>query len=831
MSRKIAFVLITVALLFTWVHAATYVLSASPDGNAPIYVNDDLKITLNKKDGHSRVLLDDESHSPSTLPPVVFEASKGDEIEIEATDTTEPAELKKSHLPDPHGHKELSPIYLVNRDTGESVCIFAGLPEMNSSWKGTDTFVSLTYTIGTPTRIYCLSSSSTGCVKVEVSDDLPLIKITSSGYTAEIHPDTDGKPRSNFLINVVLPVYEDENPEFELELSNVYKDSYSTPLYLVPHDGGQPVTILGYTIFVDGDCEDYTTCPEVVFYSFDDVVETSTDYVASNSGFSVKFSDLDSDDYYGFYADLRVLESPVFLYVFFTDTDGRNVFLTDRGFSYQGFPIQLVSDVRGPVEIPAKQNWLENMFIAGTYAVGVADLDGDYVKSYNFTIDTLEKDIENVSLDFDYEQGYDVVPSEEEVDADRIFLFKNLEGETAGSSSFTFEYEEGNSTVSCTVYPVESAAIKSGFIARPVTTTDFTGMFVMGAYCVTDNDTFVEPNAVMDRYLMGVNIKEKNSERLIFMKNALKKGNKIFIYTKYPLMNVTDAQLIGYSFEVLTKRGASTVWTSPVYAASISPVNYYAESPEGYDSGALLNVEVTEGGSVYYSLEFGLDVKDREDQPPPSGFVNVWLFVDLDNDGKMDMKVKMEEVAPGQFRSTVPLVSGTAGESNTISYSFYAQTKDGKPVTGLLLQKTFDLSFASSNYPVALKIGGNRHLVLGSRTSFTFSAQSGQMLHDENVDVYLGLYKKGRGTVWFIDRIPGAGVPGTSAVKKPLVANVKLSLFRKAVSATFPVEIPSPYSLEGAFYPGEYAWILEMDNHDTGERIAYAVFPFEVEAW
>ncbi len=810
--------------------SAKFILSSSPDGISPIKVNDDIKIQLTRKN-QEIILVDDESQSPSEIPPVIFEAENGDVLEIEAMDTTEPADIEPSKLPKTKGYKELSPIYLVNMYTGRAICIFGGLSKRNSSWKGSDTFVKLSYTIGTPTKTYCLSSVPNGCKEIEVSDDLPLLKIASSVYSIEIHPDTDGKPRTKFSMNIVLPIVGDEKPTVEISLTNIYKDAYSTPIYLVPMDSiGSSIQLLGYPIFISGDCKSYTSCQEVTFYSFEGFIDLSGTYMEATD-FVAEFSDFMDPRYYGFFADISLLkEPPVPMYVYFTNPDGKNVFLTDSGFSYIGMPIEVYGSIKGPVIFPVDESLEENILLAGNYLVNVADLRGKYIASYNFTIDTNERDIKSISEDFEY--SYFSPESKGLIDTDEEFLMKNLATSTGVVEGYTFGFQEGNSTYACTLYPVKSSSIHNGFIYRPVSASDFKLFFILGLSCIGENSTEIDPSGVAKELQVEVDISKGDEKITLYSgNNTISMGNIIYIYAEYPLMDVREPAEIYYMMKAKLKSMPMPFIVGD-FKAFVYPVEYEAFSSDEYVNGARLNINVSWGGRIYYTANFGIKIVNEETGlSPPKGYVRAYVNLDFNDDGVVDEKVLMTEISPGEFRAFVPLDSS---QSKQISYFFEVTTSDRKPVTGVILQNVYSFSVMTQEYPVALKIGGDRHLILGEDVVYTFSVQTGyaQMeggIADKGLDIYLGLYRKGRGTVWIVNKIPGAWVLSSSAKEQPIVENISFVDFFEEKQLSLHLKIPSSSTIEGALVVGEYAWILKAVLHDTGEEIAHVIFPFNIK--
>lgn len=826
MKRFLLFSLIFVLLNFNAVFAARYILSSTPDGRGIIKVNDDVKISLKRGD-QEIVLVDDESSSPSEINPIIFDADDGDELTIEATDTTEPAEIRRSKLPKTKGYKELSPLYLVNYYTGRAVCIFAGMPKHNSSWRGTDTFLKIKYSIGTPMKVYCLSSVPTGCHEIEVSDDLPLFKVDTENFSIELHPDNDGKPRTHLLLNIALPVTdENDKPIFEFKLTNIYKDSYTTPLYLVPLDGiGFPIALLDHPIEISGDCKDYNTCSEVTFYSFKGTLDYSW-YYLENPDFVVEYSSIGDPRYYGFWIWVSLLKNyPVPMYIYFTEPDERNVFINPSGVRYKGRPIYIDKSFCGPFEVLADMDFQKNLFIAGTYTVNVADIKGKYISSYNFTIDTLEKDIESLpSEEFNY--PINVSFPSGEVDSDEVFLRDALL-DAEPDEGVSFNFASGNETITCNLNTLTGSKITKGFAYKPISYSDFKLFFVTQFMCEGTNSTQVDESQYKDKIKVTLEIETEKGKIKVYPHTWMNLDNATgsLLYAELPVMDVSDEYSLKYKYEVSADTVNGTIVESMgPFSATVFPVEYKATSAEGYINGARMEINVSKGGVLYTVINFALNIKKVNGENPEEDYIKAEVHVDTDGDNVDDMVIDMKEEEPSLFKAISPIVLNNV--HGNINYYFTASTRDGKPVTGLILQNVFTFNVNLGDYPVAIKIGGDRKLVLGELATFTFLVRTGEILEDKPFDIYLGLYRKGRGTIWLINRIPGAWVLATSSQKKPLIEYASFKDFRDGRYMFITLQIPHDMDVMSLLYPGEYAWIMSVVAHDSGGVLAELSFPF-----
>ena len=802
-------------------YSARYVLSSNPQGTAPIYVNDDITIKLTTQNGEITIV-DDESQSPSTLGPFSFYADEGDKLSIEARDTTKPAVIEKSKLPDPQGNKELSPIYLVNTATGRATLIFAGLPKQHSSLRGSDTFLTLDYTIGTPTKLYCLSSAPDRCSQVEVSDDLPMIKVSQEEFSLEIHPDNDGRPRTHFLLKMALPAGGDI--DLELDLTNIYKDALSTPLYLVPVDGmGKPIVILDHPIFISGDCGDYNSCPEVTFFSYKGTVSMGTAY-QEEADFYADFYPPEDPELYGFNLSVKLIHPNVPMYIFFTEPDGENVFYTPYGIRKHGLPLTVANSFEAEL-ITGKNDVWTQAFEAGYYSVTLSDPEGKHPYSYNFTVDTSLKDVEAGCSGMEEEGTISPVPSGP-TDTDESFIERALESASLRGSTVTFQ--EGNQTVSCVIGMPSGKGVSRGMSYRAISTGDFKVFFILGMSCTDANGTAVPSAPYLSSFNIQIKVDSQEGSTILYpsMEPLTTNRGVAFVYAELPLMGVEGTPTLRYSYQASDPSGFT--YALGPFSSKITPPHYSIESPEGYTNGAKVEFHLSPGGTPFYTLEFSLLSRRLNSGSQAPSQLKPQVHVDLNGDGRDDVVIDMFQAIPGSgiFRSVRPLI--ITNPQSPVTYHF--STNPSVSAVGYIIQNTFTLSLPPVNYPVLVRIGGDRQLKLGESATFTFYARSAPYQQDPQVDVYIGLYKKGRGIVWISSAIPGAWVPATTCQKRPLVSQIRLSDLNNGGYLPVTLQIPRDTDPEGFLWIGEYSWILEIDNHDTQETLAKTIFPFTIEA-
>ena len=819
------------ALLLFWSAtclASEYILSSTPDGKGPIKVDDDITITLEGAD-KKVVLVDDEDHEKTEIPPIVFRADKGDKLTVEAKDYAEPAQIIGNHIYSA-GHKELSPLYLVNARTGRAVCIFGGVPKSKSDWRGGyDTFATLTYTIGTPTKLYCFSSSPDACEKVKFSDDFPLFSLTSGNMTFEIHVDTDGDSSSRTGMVVAIPMT-GENPTIKLEFSNTYGNAYTGPIYLVPVNGkGRAIPILEHKVQVEGHCKDYGSCTETVFYSYEGPLYRGQ--YLENELFSVEYYPLDDEDVYGFgvCVDLFV-DYPVPMYIYFTEPDGRNVFLTASGVRYKGRPVPIGQDFCAEYAVPRYMDYEKNAFVAGTYQVNIADSTGRFIYPYSYTIDTLSGDISSASSS---SLPSSVLQSAHHfIDSDELFLVSELGTPSFGGGvPFSFLEQETNATVTCTVKPASgSGYLKNGLTVKPMSVSDYKLFFVLGVYCTSNGTEVSPPEDLSLRVSFEVN---GGSIQLSgFEPIELSGVNGTYYYAEFPLIDADSVESLSYSFSV------SYGWESKTlgpYTYELPRVRYVVKGAPGYANGADVNFAVSKGGLLYSYIAFALEVESVNGSEFDPSDLRVYACIDTNGDLVEDARVELTyDETEGLFKSSAPYVINLRSETQSqlqLSYYFLVESSAGYLASGLILQNVFTLTLTSGPYPIAARIGGDRKLKLGEEAEFSFFIRTGETLEETDFDIYLGLYRKGRGIVWISTRIPGAWVPATSAEEKPLVHHAYFSDFRDGRWMLVNFRIPSDKDPEALLYPGSYAWVLRLAVHNPQtDEVSdyYYAFPFSI---
>ena len=302
-------------------------------------------------------------------------------------------------------------------------------------------------------------------------------------------------------------------------------------------------------------------------------------------------------------------------------------------------------------------------------------------------------------------------------------------------------------------------------------------------------------------------------------------------------MDITDAKSIRYRFNIkLTKpSGGSVSLNSATYEEELRPAKYTVESAPNYTLGAKVDFNVSTGGYLYTYVDFAIKVQSTDGAPIDPEDLEAYVIVTALNgtDIYRMAKIEMTYTEDGIFKSAFPWIVEFTPDSNaqTIAYYFMVTDKSGDAVTGQILQNTFQLSLDTSNVPIAARIGGDRNLVLGEKASYSFFVRTGDVLSTEDIpiDVFIGLYKKGRGIVWLINKIPGAWVLSTSAKKAPIVKHVPFSKFRDGRYMFIDLDLPTIKDLMGVFYVGDYEWILRVENAETHEKIIEVDYPFSIK--
>jgi len=840
--RRLLIFLFAFLFIFSYcAKAAKFILSSTPDGKGAIYVNDDIKITL-EGDDYSYVIVDDENGNPNSIAPIEFEANEGDVLEIEAIDKSEPARMKSDKVPVPSGRKALSPIYLVYEGAGFAVPIFGGLPETNSSWEGEDTFVKITYKIGTLMKLYCLSSVSDGCSPIYVNEDMPLFKFDYGDYySVEIHPDNDGDD-SHIAMDIALPVLEDESitPTYEVKFVNRRKDGELSRVYLVPKDGGIPITIVAQPKWIDGDCEKFPECDETTIYSYEGPLSLP---VASYGGVSSLVAEF-SKTYHengreGIYYNISLTQQPpVNIFVYWNVLGEANLFYTPSGYSIKGEPIPIYSDLKGEILLP-DYNVFQKVFVSGSYKLGVLSENGDKFE-YQVNLEPDEgdlKDAENLELtDSNISSENDFTETESYLVDD---LLKGYSSRIYSSYYIDIPVESNNGTVTerCYFYPVNIyKKISNGFAYRYVSEMGAEFIFAMNVLCdkITDNGT--EPDdgfaeKILDQVDVGVTYTYENQTvNLKLNKIAVKPiagetsetaAGLYFVYNSIQVPMDLSAHDISYYFHGVATTASGT-FTTAQYSYTVKPPEVLVRSPEGFVNGLLLRMNTTPGGTITVNANFGVDLE------PLVGSVDFSKYraevkLDLDSDGNYDVNLGMvRDYNKFRVSYNIPLSS-----SGSFSYKIFVYDEDGRQLGGRFLNQKHTVSLSNSE-DIALGVSGYSAYVFGDTMKFTLSAVT-STLSEDSYDVYLGLYKKGRGIVWMIDAVPGAGVYKTSVEKKPLLFNIDSSYCASGCSWAFDIQIPSRFDFFAPFYYGKYVWILEFTKHGSTDAVATLYYPFTIK--
>ena len=822
MKKALAFCLFALLLLGGEAKGSLYILSSSPDGSAPIYVDDDLKISVSGSTG-TTIIINDENHRPDHLGPFYFEADEGYTITIEATDYWKQTEYGKKP-----GEKKLSAIYLVNARTGKAVKIFSGISGKSGS--DGETFVSLTYVIGTDMREYCLSSSEGGCFPVRIDDDLSVLDVSADNFTLNFVPDDD-EEESELLLKLSVP--DVNNIHLTLELDNYRGKAFSTPIYLVPVGyTGRELEILGHTIELEGGCKD--NCTKSQFFLFDQDVSLGE----GEAEFSQMYAEFDEPlEGYGFSVHAKLVEPSVNAYVFFRVPDGDNVFLTSSGLSFHGQPVTFGSDF--DYTFAVKADSVYNLFEAGNYTIGIVGANGAWEIEHSFVIDTSEEDLASVNATSFNETslGPEEVGRSFDVNSVIVQFLRASFVSSAKSFTFTSGEEENSTDIYCYAGVVNNriAGMTNGFGYKPVSSSGYWLFFAMGFYCVDENGTAVDVSSYLDKfnfyasfYLNGADVPEEIRLKRFTgtIPYAEEQEQKIYyLYAWLPVMDINSGD-ISYYFTIVNEVDRSSYRTQ-LFRGSICGSLYEAYFPEGYDGGVKIKPELANGVGAYYKLEFEIALRPVAANLPPVGEqVYAHVLLDTDGDGEPDVFLPMRNAGVGVYKAVYPLY--LTEDIASVSYVFDVRDDRGCPIAGLPTYKVYRVSVNFPTQPVLLKISGRQSLSLGDRAVFSFYAKTRDVYKDFFVDVYLGLYKEGRGVVWLVDRVPGAWLLGTTAKEEPLFKRVSFRAFGDGASMDLVFQLPSQRDIKGFLYVGRYSWVLVFRNHDTGEILSEVTYPFEI---
>ena len=836
--RRFLLVIFLVLFAFSFHAGATrFILSSTPDGRGAIYVNDDITITLEGED-YSYVLVDDKNGSPNSITPIEFEAQEGDVITIEAVDKSGPARMKSGKVPVPSGKKALSPIYLVYKGTNFAIPIFGGLPETNSSWEGEDTFVRITYKIGTHMRLYCLSSVSDGCAPIYVNEDMPVFRFEyGEDYSVEIHPDNDGDD-SHIMMDIALPVLEDKDttPIYEVEFVNRRKDGELSRVYLVPKDGGLPITIVAQPKWIDGDCKRFLECEETVIYSYTGPLSLPVSSSGKVSSLVAEFSKTYHEGgREGIWYNLALTQPPpVNVFVYWNVLGEANLFYTSEGYSFRGEPIPVYSDISGEILLPY-YDVFHKLFVSGSYRLGVLSENGD---KFEYRVD-LEPDEGELSDADALNLTNSNITSEEDFTETESYitdeLLKGYSRRVYSSYRIDVPVRSGNATVTerCYFYPVNiRKKVSNGFAYRFVSEMDAEFIFLMNVSCdkVTENGT--EPDdAFVEEMLRNVDVtvfytyKDRTISlklnKIVSLASGTEGASLKFIYNSVQVpLDLTPQEVSYYYRGESFSTGGS--FTTRIYKYSVIPPKVIVRSPDGFVNGLLLRMNTTPGGTIMVNANFGVDLEPLVGNVDFSKY-KAEVGIDLDSDGFYDINLDM--VRDGnKFRVNynIPL-SG----SGSFTYKIFVYDEDGRPLGGRFLSQKHKVTLSNSE-DIALGVSGYSAYVFGDTMKFTLSSVT-STLSEDSYDVYLGLYKKGRGIVWMIDAVPGAGVYKTSVEKKPLLFNIDSSYCASGCSWAFDIQIPSRFDFFAPFYYGKYVWILEFTKHGSTDAVATLYYPFTIK--
>ncbi len=833
--RKFILLNVIIIFLFSYAGATRFILSSTPDGRGAIYVNDDIKITL-EGENYSLVLVDDQNGNPNSIGPIEFEAEEGDVLTIEATDKSEAARMKSGKVPVPNGKKALSSIYLVYKGGGFAIPIFGGLPETNSSWEGEDTFVKITYKIGTLMKLYCLSSDKNSCVPIYVNEDMTLFKFEyGDSYSVEVHPDNDGTD-SHILMNIALPVLEegDETPTYEVEFVNRRKDGELSRVYLVPECGGLPITIVAQPKWIDGDCEKFPECEETLLYSY----QGPLNLPVSSGGLSSVIAEF-SKTYHengkeGIWYNLTLTKpSPANIFVYWNVLGEANLFYTSEGYDFKGEAIPIYSDIKGELLLP-DYDVFQRLFVSGLYKLGVLAETGDKFE-YPLTLKVDEGELSDAT---DLEGETSFITSSNDLTTTEDYLKEILEGHSYAKSSYYLsipitaeEFDSGVISKRCYFYPANILKkMSNGFSYRFISEGDAEFIFALWVFCEkvtsTDNGTQEEQiplNSVVDDITVDVHYTFKDKTiTLNLNRGPLDFGERgAVIYNSVYIPMGSDTQEISFYYQGEMKSSGDT-FSTKTYSHAVVPPQVVVRSPEGFINGLLLNMNTTPAGTVAVNANFGVDLEPLKENVDFSKY-KAEVLIDFDSDGNYDVNLAMTRDS-NKFRVSYSMsLSGM----ESFTYKIYVYDENGKLLGGRFLNQKHTVSVSSSEY-IALGISGYSAYVFGDTMKFTLSAVT-SVLSDESYDVYLGLYKEGRGIIWMMDPVPGSGIYKTSVEKKPLLLNIDAEVCSSGCSWPFDIQIPDKFDFFAPFYYGKYVWILEFTKHGTDEVVARLYYPFSIK--
>ncbi len=845
-----------VFVLVGWAYARPYrfILSSTADGSGNIVVDDDLKVTLLRQDGSSLTIINDSDKQKTSISPVFFYAEKGDRLLIEAVDIGRKG-----------GKKFLSPIYLTNRDTGETQLIVALFPETPSAREREETFLRVEYTIGEPLKEYCISSVPDGCSEIYVDDDVPEVSVNyGDTYKLEAKLSTD-KTASLLSMRLMLPADPAssylivKDTVFRMKFTNYRGKGYVSRVFLVPVDNQGPVlSVLESPLEIEGNCKE--NCSETIIYDFNIPIEYLLPPITQSEGIDVQLEQISEGVRQGLQYDIFISPYANPQILFYWKTGQRNFFLSPNGFIQLPYVWNLNGHLKGILWLPRYSPW-QQMLLEGKYEFGVAILDnGDIsIKSFNFTTnfsdwnyaqqndtsietnniyhiqevlpqsssaieDFVVEAFESSGIQDDGEDKCLRVNSESE--DSYLYYCIHLPNEGKFTKGFALMYTAGN-------YPqaIFSLYLYCRRFERREQNENSTSNLPFSPYTETPQYTFVEvpcsPSSDVLNALVSIRWEDNVSELHLFREKRVSLdsgGDIIILYNYYPLPTYKDSLILHYTFKA-TLMGQVLIY--PDYSSTLTPpiarLIGYRDAPYGVQ----IKYEVNDWGETEIRLNFKAKIEpiNGEKTFNISDYkIKVCLarMENINNDICTYMKMKENNTI--EANHIIP----TNGESNVnLTYWFEIENpKNG--IIGNLLFRKFQMSISIPDLnKVSLSIMGDKYYKLGNPVNIHIRLKAPYKLRNNSANAYLGVYRKGRGIVWISDALSNSGILETSYAKRKLTS---FTLSACLDGCSWNIEIPTdnPSSFFAPLFIGKYILIVEIEDKDTGEILGRTLYPFSI---
>ena len=859
--------------------ARMYMLTSDPVSpeEGTLSVGDDLLVELTHN-GKTDKLINDEDQSPTSISPWLIYADAGDLIRIRATCAAEWETWRGE--PFYTGKKWLSALYIVDLSDPHrnTVQIFSGLDATKNGQEEGGIFLDLKYSLGTPTRSWCLSCTQDACLPVTVDEDIKLISVAGNNLlTYDYVPDYNGMGRHTGVYDLVLPAGPMEI-SFNLIVVNRVKDGGVSPVYLYSPSTGRTIPIHPYGVSISGECKWFADCPEDIVLN-----AAMSIFLPGNVADNPIYLELNPVDGEGFEINFRKdIPDAVAL----TISSGDYLLGPDEKWSWKWLGSL-------PTSWITEESILESFLISPETAYQKMFTVGAHDVTYEFPDYCIS---ETVTWNEEPTLG-----SLEEMDPDPPETHKNEEhallsaltkadlqqtaldtfakdpsgGIPISFSSFSNAQEEPEQWT-CRVYPLGSHSfLDLGYHEIDVADLTFAAMVICDEGQEDGNVTLVKPPdefGLMADLEMSqmVNTDGGNSTEMnvadveVILDHRIDAEfveNAVIFYTTRLYSVGYDAPLLldGVLHWIWTRDVADTasIYRDPVdivqCAAEIGPAIAQVVSPdeEGFEDGIRVVPEFAGGRHSRFLVEFGADLVDRDGRYPSMedtagiSLSEVWLKGEGDAVLTSFVRLLPDPQRPYRYRSglidadligadgTLPM----AGETTKRDYRYEFKIRDkGVRLPGTLMRRSFFLGLPSTDVPFLVRGSAPDAIYVGSLDSgqseesqeLRVVLDAGYQEERRPLSLRFGLWKEERGTVYLKGQIPGMGKLVTSSDPEDVLWERFFAEDGGSYTVlSMPLEIPLDFFVFRYF--GNYIWFVELLDSDTGETLFAGAGPLVIE--